>query len=214
MSYTIETIQLGPNHRLRVEQDDSPQCPRGDWSMLTGVVNIDGYGNGNYVDVPEVHQPHIPIAEAHDRLYGLGSCMLVRSYVSRETSVLRWARIFHGVALQYDATYGAYWFCNSEGEDGFNENWPDLVPGTPEHFAKQNEVIDQERETYRQWAEGEVYGVIHEKLETWVKADDPDETRDDWEEVDALWGCYLDDDYTALVVAKEHFDLDGATLPE
>jgi len=78
----------------------------------------------------------------------------------------------------------------------------------------QAEIIKQEQETYRQWADGEVYGVTLEEKRTYARILPGGvivggETREEWEEVDdcAIWGCYLDDEYTAFVVAKEHFAL-------
>lgn len=225
--YPGDIIQLGPNHRLVVEQDDYNDCPRdGDYSTMCGAVTVEN-GNSNYVEVPEIHTPTIPISEAHDRLYGLGACMLVRHYVSRETSVVRWAAIFHGLALQYDDKYRVYWFVKMDGDGGFTANWPDLKLGTAEHLAKQHEVINQERETYRQWAEGEVYGVglevrigyggpdtldieVEHIIEHECEADCPEH----WDRTECIWGNYFSDDYGPLEVAKDYFVLDGAVLPE
>ena len=58
------------------------------------------------------------------------------------------------------------------------------------------------------WRAGEVYGVIVERLVTWVRPDTGAE-REEWEETDSVWGCYLDETYTALVCATENFNLTG-----
>lgn len=62
-------------------------------------------------------------------------------------------------------------------------------------------------ETYAQWLRGDVYGVIHRKRVVWT-TEDRDDTLETWEEENALWGCYLDEDYTAIEVAKEYFDVE------
>lgn len=61
--------------------------------------------------------------------------------------------------------------------------------------------------TYAAWRRGDVYGVIHEKRQTWEHSED-DRELETWEHEDSLWGCYLDQEYTALVVASEHFDVE------
>ena len=62
-------------------------------------------------------------------------------------------------------------------------------------------------ESYAAWRRGDVFIVEHQKQEHWTNADETAEM-DTWEAVDSLCGCYLDDDYTALDVAREHFDVE------
>lgn len=53
-------------------------------------------------------------------------------------------------------------------------------------------IMASEIETFTQWAEGEVYGVVIEEA-------DPPESEDDepeWAEVDSCWGFYGDDPFT------------------
>ena len=71
--------------------------------------------------------------------------------------------------------------------------------------------IDAEAENYERWLAGDVYGVILERLTTWTSEFGDIEER--WDAVPdcAIWGCYLDDNYTALTVAREHF---GINLPD
>lgn len=88
--------------------------------------------------------------------------------------------------------------------------------------------ISEDDWSYRQWAQGEVYGVILERRVSHVSfeitrtetgwtfndAENPTFT-DDWEEVSAIWGCYLTDAdegenitaYTAEIVAASYFEL-------
>lgn len=238
-----EIIQLTETARLRVEHDDSPQCPRGDWDMLTGFVSIDGRGDERRSDVPAVHEAPIPIIEALDRYEntayhdpsaheGRGGWRYPLAG-SEEEMVVRWARIFHGLHLEHDFEHGGFWFV--AGADAatyvtevdaysrclFHDNWPDIEPGSPESLEKQAEVIEQERETYRQWADGEVYGVILERATAMAPVVrneaagvwdlrtplTDDEIELSWNEEESIWDSYLDDDYTAKAVALEHFEL-------
>lgn len=221
MSGVVEKIKLTKNARLVVVHDTDALCPRGDWHLLTGFVKIPGRGDSRLSDVPEVWDPPLPILDAHERI-------LDRSRVTQEGDVQRWARVFHGLSIVYDSEHGGYWFVagadassyatdvDVENRALFRDNFPDLVPCTQAHLDKQDEVIDQERETYRQWADGEVYGVVLQRRARWIRVDSNDEpvflvdgdlSRETWEDVDSIWSCYLDDTYTAKVVADEHFDL-------
>jgi hypothetical protein len=213
MSEIIDVIDLTDTSRLVVEPDTDAECPRGDWHMLTGFVKINGRGDSRLADVPAVHPDPIGIVAHHDDF--------VWDKGFSENVVERYARIFHNLHIEYDAEHGGYWFVagadaftaatpvNKSSRALFYENWPSLKIGTSEHLTKQAEVIEQERETYRQWAEGEVYGVILERRRTFVKqyADGDEVEGEEWEQADALWGCYLDDEYTPFDVASEHFSL-------
>lgn len=211
-----ETIDIIEGSRLRVEPDDSPSCPRGDY-MTTGFVKIQGRGEHGRLDVPAVHSdPTGRIAEAYDEFNNHGftphTDILYRRRNEAELLVVRWARAIHGMHIEYDAVHGGYWFADPVE---MTANWPELVPGSPEYMAKEGEVIAQERETYRQWADGEVYGVILERShelyrldEEGVPFDEPSLT--DWQSVEgdsSIWGCYLDDKYTAETVALEYLSL-------
>lgn len=223
-----EYIDITPTSRLSIDEELSPTCPRGDWHMLTGFVKIPGAGDSRLQDVPAVYDPPIPIEDVHDHFDHTAT-----GPVPTEDITARWARIFHGLHLDYDSEHGGYWFvAGADFEtattpvDGasralFYDNWPDLVVGSPEHLAKQAEVIRQEQEVYRQWAEGEVYIVALQRATTlapveWNAGDEAwelasplteDMLETAWEEVESICGNYLDDDYTAQQVALEHFDL-------
>lgn len=206
-----EIIQLTDTARLVVEYDQDAENPRADWDMLTGFVKIEGRGDSRLSDVPAVHDDPIAIRDAHERIHRSVACSPTCPWGGRhrvhvdEEDVIRWARIFHDMHLEYDSEHGGYWFVDP---DGFREGgWTDGDP-----LQQQADVIKAERESYRQWADGEVYGVVLERLETWAKLG-PGGTvgdgtqRDEWEQVDALWGCYLDDEYTAQAVADQNFNL-------
>lgn len=218
--YTIETINLTETARLRVEADQDASNPRVDWDMATGFVKIGGRGDSRIIDVEAVHDDPIQIRDAHERIHRSVACAPNCPWGSRhrvhvdEQDVVRWARIFHGMHVEYDSEHGGYWFV---GQSFIDENAPLLPEGT-DLLQWQAEVVESDRDTYRQWAEGEVCGVILERRVSYVKVIDSDSDtlpvdvdwdtlRDEWEVVEDLWGCYLDDDYTAQAVAHENFSL-------
>lgn len=61
-------------------------------------------------------------------------------------------------------------------------------------------------DTYAAWRRGDVYIVEYQKREQFTNADETREM-DVWDEVDSLAGCYLSEEYTAMDVAREHFDI-------
>jgi hypothetical protein len=221
-----EIIQLTDTARLRVEVDEDASNPRKDWSMMTGFANIPDLGDSRIIDVEPVHADTYGLAEAHGRMdagrYAYRATIVapdgtkggwIVEKISRtpvEDRVIRWARIFRGVHVEYDSEHGGYWFVDPQQ---VQENWPGSdYPDGKSKAEWEAAIIKGERETYRQWAEGEVYGVILERLVTWARMLDDGtadrlDTRDEWEEVESVWGCYLDDTYTAQDVANESWEL-------
>lgn len=227
---TVETIQLTPTERIRVVVDETPTCPRGDWHMLTGFVKIAGHGDDRLDDVPAVHEPPIPILDAFSHFddkavwnptafEGRGGWRFPLLGLEAK-AVERWALIFHGLVVEYDSEHGGFWFVagadaataetevDSYARCLFYDNWPNLKVGTPEHIEKQREVIAQERETYRQWAEGEVHGVVYETSTTLAPVEwdadgeawelrtpvEEDDLVTEWSEEDSIWGVFGDRD--------------------
>lgn len=199
----MEEIAVSRNgkYRLLIEPDYDAQCPRGDWSMVTGFAKMPNRGNWRLNDVPEVHESEIPVLDAYDRL--------------GEDLAVRWAKVFHGVVLEWDSEHGGYWFCDP---DEFRANWPDLKSGTPEHLASQGRVIEWERAAYRQWADGDVYGVVLEEILECAPIERDEDgsarlvdplTDADIERtsriVEAIWGNYFSDGYGPMQVALENF---------
>lgn len=72
--------------------------------------------------------------------------------------------------------------------------------------------ITTNSDEYKRWAAGEVYGVIVERVETCIPLEDvllyvyPEDSPNKftrWIQVESLWSCYLDPDYTGITVAHE-----------
>jgi hypothetical protein len=203
MSEAYNLIPVGDDYRISVFVDSDAICPRLDYEMVTGFIKIPRLGDSRLADVPAVWPDEFGIESAHERI-ALYSSPRLRYSGSEETVVL-WARDVHDVAIQFDHAHGGYWFVSLKP---FAEGWPDLVAGTPERLAKQTEVIDAERQIYEQWADNEVYGVVFQRRVDLYELDDRGIATDReatvvWDDVEALWGCYLDDTYTPMDVAKE-----------
>jgi len=218
MSDTIETLRLDETHRVLVKADDSPTCPRGDWEMATGALTV--RGDSRTMDVPALYGFPGNLRDADERLYGLRR----PSGWGAEDAVIRWARIFHDIELEY--VDGTYWWVDPTK---FANEWKPVgtFHGTPLYTfdaahrlitaaEAQHHIIEGERATYQQWAAGEVYGLVIEELKVEgakIGVDDDgnpvivnvDELDfDDWEEIEAVWGFYLDlsDDDEVIREAK------------
>jgi hypothetical protein len=207
----MDTIQIDDNTRLKVEYDEDAECPRGDWHMLTGFVSLPHRGDSCRMDVPAVYDDDYRLWEAWSTQ---------SNWRTEEEFVIRYARIFHNLVVEYDSAHGGFWFCagiehtvhNLDVSHGmFAANWPELVVGSPEHFAKQAEVVAGERKVYEQWVCGEVYGItLERRAEAVTKYTRADETywQEEsvyWEPVESLWGIFLDYTYTAEVAARENW---------
>jgi hypothetical protein len=206
-----EIIELTETARLLVEQDADAENPRKDWDMATGFVKIGDRGDSRLARVPAVHR-FDRLSEAYYRLLDTAGIyftdVLFRAYVRAEAQTARWARIFYGLHVEYDHEHGGFWFVAPEQIKVNNEHGGDWSS-----LEKQAEVIASEQKTYRQWAEGEVYTVVLERVATFEKVTHHSDgtleqvAGSEWEVVESIGGCYLDDDYTAQVVASEYFNL-------
>lgn len=75
-----------------------------------------------------------------------------------------------------------------------------------DHIADDDYVVEQWRD------ECAGHGVIVERKVDWIRVGAGDgqelpDTMTTWEEIGSIWGCYLDDTYTARVVANEYFGI-------
>jgi hypothetical protein len=184
---TTAPEQLTETSRLRVKYDTDASNPRDDGYMVTGALTVSG--PRNEIDVLTVYGFPGDLEHAHNLLEG---------------DAVRWARVFHDITLVWDQARGTYWWADPEQ---MKSNWPELTVGSDEYVAKEREVIESEQWTYSTWCDGDVYGVILERAVEWRRVSDEGASRMEWEEADALWGCYLGEKYTAKQVAAESFDL-------
>lgn len=198
---SVETITLTDTSRLVVSYDEDCQGenPR-EWREAVSVhplrlhdhfnppaPGLDSHGS----DVEEILE-WLPLAR-FERGYREARDEAIAKHFTRAGIPF----IIHEYNSYRDYVGDFVWYVEPDSTDG--EGWT-------------IDSVRSEIETYEKWAAGEVYNVDLERLETWVKLGEHGEAtaemRDDWERVESIGGCYLDDeDYPAEVVAYEHWTL-------
>ena len=177
-------IQINQDYRLRVVVDRYTEDPL-NWGWGTEIITLDG----DYTTVSDGGR----YSSVADTLY-----RKVRSGVWTEEQFIRAMSLclyLNGDdRVCYVGKYRGY----------IQGDWGDyLVMWDPE---TEGDVFD----VWCRWRRGDVYVVIAEQRATYVRkiGDEifEDDSLEDWHEVDSLWGNYLDDTYTAQVVAEEHFE--------
>jgi hypothetical protein len=89
---------------------------------------------------------------------------------------------------EIDATYGLLRFAG-----GVLLRGPDNEVGGKMQRAWAN--LYGELQDYDDYLTGNVHGFVVEKRETWHKDSDPDEERDEWEQVESCWGFIGEPEY-------------------
>jgi hypothetical protein len=203
MSDAIETYEVSPTERIVVsyDEDASSECPR-DWQENISVHRINQ--NTRY------HAPS-PGTDSHgDQLEEIFQNVGVESYRSGyqlsdeitaavvkhfERAGLPFIIAEHNADRDWVGTF--IWYLEPKEVEANRALSPDWDPMP---------LLDGCIETYRQWANGEVYNLDYQKLHTWT--DDADGTkRSTWETEDSLGGNYFDpnDEDEVLSTAREHF---------
>lgn len=167
-----EIIGTNGDYRVRLEADDCRDAP--DWDGQGYVIHLlGGFWGGATLQHKDYGEddPSFDLEQAivhYDRDYEL---------------VERYLRIFHDVVsfdyIDWDRGRGTMFFVVTRQHA---EKWG--CP--PEDWHK---LAGQTSKTWEQYAEGEVYGWIVEKVVTWHR-EGTDETLETWEHVDSLWGMY------------------------
>lgn len=198
-SSDVEIYDVTPNLRVRLQYDENPSNPRTEYAA-TGALTVNGSRN----EVTPVYDFPGDLHRAVDSLM-------------TTARIARWARIFHDVTI--DVLEGTIWWTDP---DFMRENHPTLAPGSTEYVALERHVIDLDQKIYLRWAAGYVYGVIVERRQVYTKTVDgvitnPDHTLTVWEEEDAIWGVYFNDDYPtsteALAFARHDMGADDIPAP-
>lgn len=178
MSETLKVSDDG-RFRVRLEVQEGPANPRQEYDHLSHVITVDTL-RGRYYDVDKESGP---LGDGWDRIKG---------HNHRVEIFERWARETHGAAVLHD----------SPGE-GAEAIWY-LMPDQFGEVSDPGEYLASERDEYRAWAAGEVYGYIIEQSATWTPKDGGDEEIVTWGRVDSCWG-YIGYDY-AKGAALEEFE--------
>lgn len=184
---TSEIIETRGKYRARIVLDKHPSEPYDDGATPIVQVRRGGYwgwsgeqAGGTSYKVPG------DIIEAVGR-FGSDSDLLER-----------YLRIFHGVTSVKWYDSGSYTYFSFVSPD-----WLEYV-GEP----RDNEGIKADLTEWIAYCEGDVWGVVVEELTTWQRTDVPTYgdpiIREEWDEVDSVWGHY---GYKwAVEAAKEQLD--------
>lgn len=203
MSYTVETITLDeyPHFRARIVTDEYPDAPYDDGS--SPIVRVaysrrhDGW-EAEQVDSGTSHRIDSGIEDA------------AAKWGDDVDKFERYLRIFHG-------TTAIKWFDSGDFSCVTFDTavWREEMGLTEAHLAAHPEVRDglANMDEYRAYIEGDVYGIVIEKLVQWVKLagdqpifqndDGSDGIREEWEDVDSFFGFYGDVDGYVTETARE-----------
>lgn len=179
-----ETLATNGNLRVRLVTDECGDNPRDEYDYVAHALTVPSH---HYRDIDKDGGP---LASAWRDLHN-------RYHWSNAVEIFqRWARIYHGATTLYDTPH-----------IGANAVWyvlPDVFG--PEPTADPIGLLKSERDEYRAWANGEVYGYVIERRVTWSATSDEYPDRDTWEHVDSVYG-YIGYEYaeSAARLAYAHF---------
>lgn len=179
MTDTIQTSEDGRT-RVRLVHDDDPVHPREEYDHLGHVITIH---HSRYTDIDKNAGP---LADVWDEALSLTA--------DRGAAVdlfERYCRIYHLAATLYDTPHegpSAIWYLAAE------DFWQVENPA---------EFLKGERNEYRNWAEGDVWGHVIEHEVKWGRVNTPAETMTTWETVESCWG-FIGREY-AEEAAREAF---------
>lgn len=180
--YVAEEIQLDDDNRLVVRYDEDNDSPL-DWGWEVELHKIE-YGYDGW------------------RIHEADGEPLVRLFNGLEERLGSTEKVQRAIHL-YQVLTNDTRYVTMVDIGVYRDRYIYMVIADSEEEA--NSIID----VYTKYLNGEVYIVQHEQRERFESVDNPGTFIDAWNLVDSIGGCYLDDDYTAEVVAREHFDLGG-----
>lgn len=213
--YVVDTIDLTPTSRLVVEydQDSSGDSPLS-WNNESGIsVHVVRLGRG-YV------APDAPGGDTHgealdailENLDGEAAQAAIELHFKRAGLPYK----IVDMAAQHDWVGEFIWYVEADAVAA------SIKAGelSPAWSWDGDAYIQGYLDEYQAWANGEVYGVTLERRQAFMKQRvertetgfDVDltvepELFDEWEVVESIWSCYLNQDYTARQVALEYFPL-------
>lgn len=162
-----EIIEQSENYRVKLVIEDAPEDPRKAHDHIVSVVTVP---DRKYI---VVDQDGGPLSDQWDRL------MEKYEWSTAVDMFERWARIFQGAVTLLDTPNegaNAVWYITAEVA---------LREGITDSMA----ALKAERDEYRAWAGGDVWGYVIERRVTWVRRDG-DDTMETWEHEDSCWGYY------------------------
>lgn len=181
-NYEVETIQIDEDNRLVVYVDECSHDPR-EWGWDVELHDIDDYRMWRGWEQPNEGTVEYAAYIAHD---------MVRAR--------RWTEEQRDRAIQLYLTVAG------DTREFKVHEWRGYSQSDWATVLEIGENIGL-YETYAAWRRGDVFIVEHQQRVRLYTEDGEPYDEDDWGYVDSLGGCYLDDEYTALEVARENFDI-------
>lgn len=179
-----DIVQVTDTYRLKVSVDNDSEDPKG-WGWGTEIHEIDNYRIWRGWE-REPNDDLVNMAQNMHYLYRRGVLTLekrdraIHLYMVYQGDTRSFEiQQFQGYSQSDWATCLVLW----DAEEGSNVY-----------------------ESWAAWRRGDVYGVIEQQLKVYKSVDDDQDLFEDWVDGDSIWGCYLDDEYTAEKTAKDHFE--------
>lgn len=166
--------------RVRLVQDTDATNPQAEYDHLGHVLTVP------HPRFTKISEEGGPLEDGWDRL---------DDHHKQVEIFIRWARIFHGAVVLHDTP-----------NEGPSAIWY-MLPAQFGEVEDPAKCLESERDEYREWASGEVYGYVIESPVTYVEVGG-DRSINQWEEAEdgSLWGLigfeYARD--TALAAFEEH----------
>jgi len=179
--YEVETIEIDEDNRLVVYVDECTDSPL-DWGWDVEMHDIDDYRIWRGWERPED-----PVAYA-------------AHVAQQKVRARRWTEEQRDRAIHIFKLWAGddREFAVHEWRGYSQSDWATVL-----EIGKEIGLYPE----YAAWRRGDVFIVEHQKREHWTNADETAEM-DTWEPVDSLGDCYLDENYTALDVARYYFDVE------
>lgn len=195
---SVETLDLTPNLRIRIEYDSDPLSPREGCDPFGEIV----YASSRYV-LGDRDVGHVGLDEIRDRIDS-GELIGMPVFAYIHSGVVIKAAYSNPFNCQWDSGQSGFVYCTKEAAiKEFGK-----VRMTKEVEAKALELLKAEVETYSQFLAGECYGYVVERV---TRDDDGDETGT--EELDSCWGFLGDVSYCmeeAKAAAKPYMEAESA----
>lgn len=175
---TLDTItdDSHPDYRARIVYDMDASEPYNDGGSPILRTWHNGYRE------PRAEQ--ITAVTSHVVCDGIVSAL--ERWANQLDMFERYLRIFHGTTSvkaydRNDCQYVTFDTADWRAEMGLTDEYMAGQPGVDFNLASMDE--------YLAWLDGQCYGIVVEKLQTW-RLDGTDDTRDEWDHVDSCWGFY------------------------
>lgn len=169
--YTVDTIDINPTLRIRIEQDTDPESP-GEWDNVGKIAYRSSRETLGTENVSSERLDEISAGIRDGSLIGLPVYAFVHSGSTIATTPFN---------CPWDSGQSGFVYCTKE--KAIKEFGKKVF--TAEVREQALKCLQGEVEAFAQYLEGDIYGVIVERV---IRDKDGDET--DTETLDSCWGFY------------------------